>query len=150
MSWSIGYDDNWGRDIGYGVPAWCDFPGCAKEITRGLDNVCANSEPRGGEGCGLYFCAEHHGYFHETNEELSRCCSRCAEGREVFDAKPEHPTWLRFKLKDSSWKQWCKENPEDVAEYKNLLREQELYPSLALKLPIVRSLLSKPEGESAS
>ena len=37
MSWSIGYDDNWDRDIGYGVPAYCDHPGCNEEIDRGFD-----------------------------------------------------------------------------------------------------------------
>src|SRR4051812_7048849 len=26
MGWSIGYDSNWQRDIGYGVPAFCDHP----------------------------------------------------------------------------------------------------------------------------
>ena len=28
MGWSIGYDEKWQRDIGYGVPAICDYPGC--------------------------------------------------------------------------------------------------------------------------
>jgi len=32
MSWSIGYDNNWNRDIGYGVPAICDYPGCDKKV----------------------------------------------------------------------------------------------------------------------
>ena len=31
MGWSIGYDNNWNRDIGYGVPAFCDHPKCDKE-----------------------------------------------------------------------------------------------------------------------
>lgn len=54
MGWSIGYDSKWKRDIGYGVPAWCDHPGCIEEIYRGLSHVCGG-EPYGGErGCGLY------------------------------------------------------------------------------------------------
>ena len=28
MGWAIGYDSNWGRDIGYGVIAYCDHPDC--------------------------------------------------------------------------------------------------------------------------
>ena len=45
MGWSIGFDTRWNRDIGYGVPAYCDHPGCNKEIDRGLSHVC------GGEPC---------------------------------------------------------------------------------------------------
>jgi hypothetical protein len=48
MGWSIGYDSKWKRDIGYGVPAPCDLPGCDKEIDRGLAFVCG-TEPYGGE-----------------------------------------------------------------------------------------------------
>lgn len=54
MGWSIGYDERWKRDIGYGVPATCDHPGCEEKIDRGLSCVCANQQPYGGEhGCGL-------------------------------------------------------------------------------------------------
>ena len=61
MSWAIGFDSRWNRDIGYGVPATCDFPGCGVDIDRGLAFVCGG-EPYGGEdGCGLYFCASHLG-----------------------------------------------------------------------------------------
>lgn len=53
MSWAIGYDENWKRDVGYGVPAICDHPGCNEKIDRGLAFVCGG-EPMGGEkGCGL-------------------------------------------------------------------------------------------------
>ena len=62
MGWSIGYDEKWARDIGYGVPAVCDHPDCDARIDRGLSYVCCNQEPRGGEGCGLYFCEKHKGY----------------------------------------------------------------------------------------
>jgi hypothetical protein len=46
MSWAIGYDGRWKRDIGYGVPAYCDHPGCNEEIDRGLAHVCGG-EPYG-------------------------------------------------------------------------------------------------------
>ena len=48
MGWSIGYDSNWDRDIGYGVPAYCDHPDCNEEIDRGLSYVCGG-EPYGGD-----------------------------------------------------------------------------------------------------
>jgi len=49
MGWSIGFDSSWNRDIGYGVPAYCDHPKCSKKIDRGLSYVCGG-EPYGGGG----------------------------------------------------------------------------------------------------
>jgi hypothetical protein len=46
MGWSIGYDENWKRDIGYGVPAVCDHPKCNKIINRGLSYVCGGEPIR--------------------------------------------------------------------------------------------------------
>ena len=46
MSWTVGYDENWKRDIGYGVPSICDHPGCTARIDRGLSYVCGG-EPYG-------------------------------------------------------------------------------------------------------
>lgn len=107
MSWSIGYDKKWNRDIGYGVPAWCDYPGCNTEIDRGLSYVCGN-EPYGGEhGCGLYFCDKHH--YREHN-----CCNRCDLGLGPYEPKPDHPTWIKHKLTDPSWQEWRVSNVEEV------------------------------------
>jgi len=95
MGWSIGYDSNWKRDIGYGVPAWCDQPGCEKEIDRGLSYVCG-AEPYGGErGCGLYFCSKH-------LSSVSLCVN-CELGRKPFELKPDHPDWVHHKATDPSW-----------------------------------------------
>lgn len=58
MSWAVGYNEHWQRDIGYGVPSICDHPGCDKEIDRGFDFVCG-LPPYGENGCGLYFCNKH-------------------------------------------------------------------------------------------
>lgn len=58
MGWSLGYDDNWKRDIGYGVPSTCDHPSCNEEINRGLAHVCGGQPPGGEFGCGLFFCAK--------------------------------------------------------------------------------------------
>lgn len=107
MSWSIGYDRHWRRDIGYGVPAWCDHPGCEKVIDRGLAYVCGG-QPYGGEfGCGLYFCADH--LYCGATEQL---CQRCdTEGDVVpFDAKADYPDWVNHKATHPSWAKWRQEN----------------------------------------
>lgn len=106
MSWSVGFDSNWNRDIGYGVPSICDHPGCKEEIHRGLAHVCGG-EPYGGEdGCGLFFCDFHGG---------GNLCSHCKEGGEPFTPTPDLTDWNRWKLSDRSWKKWRDENPEEVA-----------------------------------
>lgn len=159
MSWAIGYDDKWKRDIGYGVPAYCDYPGCRVEIDRGLSYVCGG-EPYGGDhGCGLYFCSKHlfmgdfsqccerclgmqcdHDFVPPGNDDELQCdsdcrynwhkCSECGKSRhEVdlmytvpFEPKKEHPKWLRWKLRDHSWAEWRKQNPELVKQYREELK----------------------------
>jgi len=109
MGWSLGFDTQWNRWIGYGVPAYCDYPGCKKRIDRGLAYVCCDAEPYGGEnGCGLYFCGEHH--------DIDGKCERCASGKEPFNPKEEHPLWIKHILTDRSWKEWRRENPKWVEE----------------------------------
>jgi hypothetical protein len=109
MGWSIGYDDNWKRDIGYGVPATCDHPGCGEKIDRGLGYVCGGDPYGGDEGCGLYFCGRHQvGY--------KQRCQCCVDGKEPFKPTPDHPEWIHWKLTDESWQQWRDENPDEVAK----------------------------------
>lgn len=110
MGWSIGYDENWKRDIGYGVPAICDHPGCNEGINRGLGYVCGG-EPYGGEkGCGLFFCSEHQRDGHQR-------CTRCYHRRKTpYKPKPDVPKWINWKLTDESWQKWREENPEEVAK----------------------------------
>lgn len=121
MGWSIGYDSKWKRDIGYGVPATCDHPGCGEEIDRGLGYVCGG-EPYGGEhGCGLYFCGKHQlmAGRRETDRKVHyhQFCERCAKRSKKgpFTPTPDLPTWMRHKLTDESWAQWREENPEEVS-----------------------------------
>lgn len=114
MGWSIGYDKRWKRWIGYGVVAYCDHPDCNEEIDRGLAYVCANEEPYGGEGCGLYFCENHLQYHEELGFACERCCS---DDLPYFDPKPEHPAWILHLLTDESWQQWRDEEPEEHARY---------------------------------
>jgi hypothetical protein len=112
MGWSIGFDSNWNRDIGYGVPTMCDHPECDARIDRGLSYVCAHQEPYGGEeGCGLYFCHAH----------LSGTCERCATKTddayiEPFAPKPDLLVWIQHKLTDESWKEWRDAHPGEVAD----------------------------------
>lgn len=118
MGWSVGYDSNWQRDIGYGVPAYCDHPECRRVIDRGLAYVCCDQEPHGGDkGCGLYFCQKHaSGFAHK--------CERCKARRKPFDAKQDHPKWIRHKLRHSSWKQWRDQNPDEVKKLQAVLLER--------------------------
>lgn len=121
MSWSIGWDLTWKRDIGYGVPATCDHPDCGVKINRGLSYVCGG-EPYGGErGCGLYFCEEHLGLY----ARLPQLCFRCAPRRRLpFDPTPDIPEWMRHKLRDVSWAQWRREKPDDAAKIRAALKKE--------------------------
>lgn len=122
MGWSIGYDGNWKRDIGYGVPAICDHPGCKNAIDRGLSYVCADYTPHGGErGCGLFFCNEHQ---HNT-EKHSNLCIRCLRGNKPFTPKPDVKEWIEWKLTDASWRKWRDENLEEAERLSAELRKQQ-------------------------
>lgn len=128
MGWSIGYDNNLKRDIGYGVPAICDHPDCDKQIHRGLSYVCG-SYPRGGEhGCGLHFCVDHLHYFDEVDEDTKiddQVCERCLHNNPPFTPKPDTAEWLNWKLTDESWHQWRDENPDEVQRIKQQLEAQQ-------------------------
>lgn len=111
MGWSLGYDDRWNRDVGYGVPAYCDHPGCNAKIDRGLGYVCG-SEPYGGEhGCGLHFCGKH--LWHRSPRGADRGvqnCHRCMTYKQPYKPKADHPEWVEWKLTDESWAKWRSEN----------------------------------------
>jgi hypothetical protein len=109
MGWSLGFDANWNRDVGYGVPAFCDHPDCDERIDRGLARVCGGDVYGGESGCGLYFCGRH-------LSAAGQRCDRCYGGRrKPFLAKPDHPDWIEWKLNHESWAEWRAENPEEVA-----------------------------------
>ena len=115
MGWSIGFDSNWQRDIGYGVPAICDLPKCNKEIDRGLSYVCG-TEPYGGEyGCGLYFCSDHFQYRQPRgSDSIIQLCPRCYRYKTPYDPKPDSIEWIKWKLIDPSWEMWRTENRKEV------------------------------------
>jgi hypothetical protein len=115
MGWAVGFDSKWDRDIGYGVPATCDFPGCGKDIDRGLSHVCGG-EARGGEhGCGLYFCDDH-------LVSARQQCERCTKGQPPFEPTPDTREWIEWKLTDESWGPWRDENPEKVSAMAEVAR----------------------------
>ena len=122
MGWSIGFDENWERDIGYGVPAWCDHPNCWKRIDRGLAFVCGG-EPYGGKhGCGLFFCEKHLHYMDTPHGDDSfQACERCQQGQAPFDPKPEHPEWITHVLTHDSWHQWRAKHPKKVKVFQAVL-----------------------------
>ncbi len=101
MGWSIGYDEQWKRDIGYGVPAYCDHPGCNEEIDRGLGYKCES--PRC--GCEKFYCEKHRYGKHSHKAPPSR----------------EHPLWMKHVLTDKSWKTWRDSHPTEVAAFRAAL-----------------------------
>lgn len=121
MSWAIGYDAHWERDVGYGVPAICDHPDCSNKIDRGLAYVCG-AEPYGGEcNCGLFFCPEHQSYPHQR-------CERCADEKEPFKPKPDLLEWMIHKLNDESWSDWRRAHPDDVEALEKAVKELQEKP----------------------
>jgi hypothetical protein len=114
MSWSVGYDARWKRDIGYGVPSICDHPKCDAAIDRGLSYVCG-AAPHGGEkGCGLFFCSKHQVSTHQR-------CPRCAAWQHPYKRpKPDSLAWIQHKLTHESWRQWRNENPLTVTRLTNI------------------------------
>lgn len=114
MSWAIGYDEKWKRDVGYGVPGYCDHPVCGDEIDRGLAHVCGGDAFGGEYGCGLFFCARHLRPAGDKRESAP-LCDRCYHGRwGPYKPTPEREEWIRHKLTDESWAKWRSENPEGV------------------------------------
>ena len=120
---------NGGRYAGYGVPAYCEHPGCDKKIDRGVSYACGQEPFK--YGCDRYFCGEHvfrhlveKGCVDSDDCEDDECCvykdvcQRCKEEKSEFDYKPEHPDWIKHLLKDESWKEWRENNPESVKSLK--------------------------------
>ncbi|GAB4590014.1 hypothetical protein [Nocardia sp. IFM 10818] len=122
MGWSVGYDTNWRRDIGYGVPSRCDQIDCTTQIDRGLAYVCGGEVYGGETGCGLYFCHDHL-LFCSDGIQL---CQRCRAGEPPFTPSPDLADWIAWKLTDPSWATWRADHPAQVAQ----LREH--HPDLAV------------------
>ena len=102
------------RDAGYGVPCFCDHPGCTEVIDRGLAYLCGMDPGETESGCGRYFCEKHLPVY-RSRPESHHICSQCAHSRKPWPMKPDHPTWIHHKLTDPSWGDWRAENPALVA-----------------------------------
>lgn len=125
MSWAVGYNEKWKRDIGYGVPAICDHPKCNKEIDRGLSYVCGEP-PYGQEhGCGLHFCWEHLSGERGPREEKYTVCTRCGNYKPPFKPKPDTAEWEEWKLTDESWGPWRDDNPDLVEQIRQRITEKD-------------------------
>ena len=89
MGWSHGIDPNrpeGDQDIGYGVDATCDEPGCNVKIDRGLAYVCGSNPFGEPHGCGGFFCEEHRStYFNQNDVGSPELCKRCGEAWEKND-----------------------------------------------------------------
>jgi hypothetical protein len=122
MGWAVGFDSRWNRDIGYGVPATCDRPGCGAAIDRGLGHVCGSEPPARNElGCGLFFCEAHLSGRRTVQDHYVFVCGRCDKGRPPYEPTPDTAEWVEHKLTDESWGPWRDENAEAVAVMKAAL-----------------------------
>lgn len=104
------------------MPAYCDSPKCCEAINRGLGHVCGGDVYGGEKGCGLFFCSAHLRY--ERDKFL---CARCSKYRKPYKKKIDHPTWVKWKLLDSSLGQWRKENPDEVRKLREQLKKGDGY-----------------------
>lgn len=77
MGWARGWDHIHDREVGYGVVAKCDQPGCEREIDRGLDYRCGGCDFD--KGCGLHFCHTH--LFFSFDQE-TQVCLACLEAEQ--------------------------------------------------------------------
>lgn len=101
MSWAVGRNND-NRWVGYGVPAICDHPRCTAKIDRGLGYICGGHIDGGDNGCGRFFCGEHLRRWRRG----SQVCTRCANYRDPYPAKPDTAEWLRHILSDPTWAEW--------------------------------------------
>lgn len=106
MGWAVGYDGERQRDIGYGVPATCDSPGCGAKIDRGLGHRCGGPSPDDEGGCGLYFCGQH--------LYAGQQCWQCGIGEDPYDPTPDTTEWIEHKLNHESWSVWRDTNSSEV------------------------------------
>jgi hypothetical protein len=116
MGYEIYWDEEHKRWSGYGVIAYCEFPGCNKTIDRGVSYICGG-DPYNDRGCGLFFCPDHL----EWHSKLPQLCKRCSTRKKPYNQKSEHPDWIKHLLADDSWEEWREENKEAVEKMKSEL-----------------------------
>jgi len=78
MGWAFCGTNRHGQEIGYGVEATCDEPGCDAKIDRGLSYACGDMHDCG-ETCGQYYCEAHLSTGRLPGDERNvQMCRRCA------------------------------------------------------------------------
>lgn len=84
MGWGYGILPD-GREVGYGVEARCDEPGCDADIDRGLGYLCGSMHGQDdGLGCGKYFCERH-----LLVGGPNTMCYRCSDEYEALEDEDE-------------------------------------------------------------
>lgn len=136
---TIDHNNNVSRWAGYGVPAYCDHPGCTALINRGMGYACCN-DPSHTQSCGGFYCSDHQDQYVMVDEledmtdqqletlGIDRSATdsdgdgivKCTHG--PLDGSKEHPDWLNHILTDQSWEEWRKENPDQVGTYQAILK----------------------------
>jgi len=76
MGWAFCGTNNHGQEMGYGVEATCDEPGCDEVIDRGLAHVCGRMH-EDDETCHKYYCGRH--LFVANVGPGGGLCSRCLD-----------------------------------------------------------------------
>lgn len=93
MGWQFCGENRHGQQIGYGVGAICDEPGCRTWIDRGLGYLCGDMHDDA-RTCAMYYCAAHR----VTSRRCARCqdippedqvCEECNDDGLVLAATPE-------------------------------------------------------------
>jgi len=120
---------------------------CHEKIYRGMDwlcdqhtsyrytdengNVVSSSEEWDeetqidDEGCGLYFCEKHQ---YETEKHT-----------DDIQPKPDSPRWLWWIVNEDSWAKWREENPEELARYREQIKDFEPDAELLRELEFERA-----------
>ena len=81
MGWAFCGTNRNGVEIGYGVAAVCDEPGCTTLIDRGLAHLCGEMHDDE-RTCAKYFCGEH---LYIYPPRCARCKHIPKEGEENDD-----------------------------------------------------------------
>lgn len=111
MGWSYGIGPagrHAGEEIGYGVDAICDEPGCDTRIDRGLAYACGDQHGSSDTSCGGYFCATH---LYST--DIGQRCEPCADendARAICEAVGADLNAAPIQPPTQGWPAWADEH----------------------------------------
>lgn len=133
------------RLAGYGVPAYCDFPDCSVVIDRGMGYACCGAIDHE-NSCGGFYCSDHqtqvigedeledldedevntilesYGLVEVPNFDESGMAYFCKHPPIEFK---EHPVWINHILKNRTWAEFRKNEPEKLESLKSLVKKYE-------------------------